>query len=288
MSKELADLLIVLVVLAVISAGIILAMRKVSPGPDHSRQILQRWGIPSPTEEQGVLAADYFRQRQRMYPALFAGIGVICYLMVGPDPFLILLITILASLLIGELTAVLRPAMRSRRSAVLIRRGVTDLVPRFTLVLYGIVAVVTLAALVVATIALPWAAYRNQRLAWLLPAGFVLFIVAAAVGVRLSLIRGPLFDDSVLDAALRVRAARVSVAISQLLVAGIAFYALGGVAVDPPTPEWIDVANGVGQWLALIVPPIGAANCIVLLNPSRMSKLVEAARKSSDIRQLRR
>jgi hypothetical protein len=280
MSKEQADLLIVLVSLVVIAAGILLAMRKVTPTPQHSRRVLRRWGVPAPSEEQGELAAAYFRQQQSWYPLLFLGFGVLCYFVIGADPFLILLVTVLAGLLIGELGAVLRPAFRSRRSAVLIRRGVTDLVPRFALVLYGFVAAVTLAGIVVNVIGTGFGApYPDSPSVGLLLAGFLVSVAAGACAVWLSLFRGPVVvADGVVDSALRIRSARVATGISQLLLTGIGFVALGWMDPVAGTPPWMDVADGIGMWLGLALVPIAVVNWIALLNPARSSKLIEASR----------
>ncbi|GAB3419935.1 hypothetical protein [Flindersiella endophytica] len=266
MSKDLADFLATTVALSVAVAVLV----NLHPEPVRCIAVLRRWGVRRPTAEQGELAAGYFKRQERLQLAQFAVIAVPVFLLLYRDPFVLLLCTVLLSVLIGELAAVLRPALRGRRSAVLLRRGVSDVVPRLALVLYGFVTVVTLAGITVNLIDRGFGGPNADALPeWLLLAGFLAAVAAGGCAVWLSVIRGPAVDDSVVDAALRIRSARVATGISQALVTGVGWVTLVRT----------DVADGAGMWIALTLVPIAVVSWIVLFKPVRSSKLIEANRQ---------
>jgi hypothetical protein len=248
------ELIIIGFVLLIVAAIVLTVLRALSPSPGRCVQILRRWGVEQPTAEQGELLSAYFRSRRKIYLPVFVVVGVVVALLVGYDWITIGLTTILAGLLVIELGAVLRPAFRGKRSAALVQRGLTDLVPPFAIVSYGLVAVIGLAFIVVNLLAQPDA--------WVPLAGYVVFVGAGVATVWASLVRAPMFDDGMVDAALRLRSARVSAGVSLLL---LSFVSMGALLV-------------YGFWLAPAVLVIAMINWLALLNPTRKQRLVEASR----------
>ncbi|GAB3419912.1 hypothetical protein [Flindersiella endophytica] len=202
-------------VLLVLAAIVLTVGRALSPSTERCSKILRRWGVEKPSGEQADL---------------------------------------LAGLLVIELGAIVRPAFNGRRSAVLVRRGVTDLLPRYAIVSYGLVTVTGLASVVVNLL--------TPNRSWALPVGYLVLVAAAGAIVWACLFRAPLFDDAVLDAALRVRSARVSTGVSLLL---LSFLSMGVLLVYVP-------------WSAPALILIGLINWIGLLNPLGKQRLVEASK----------
>jgi hypothetical protein len=270
------ELIIIGFVLLIVAAVVLTVLRALSPSPERCLKILRRWGLEQPSKEQAGLLAGFFRSRRRVYLPVLVVVGVAVSLLGDSDWILIGLTTVLASLLVIELGALVRPAFRGRRSAALIRRGVTDLVPPFALLSYGLVAAIGLASIVINLLTMHWG--TDIRRPWVLPLGYVVFAAAAGATVWCSLVRAPLFEDSVVDAALRIRSARVATGVSLLLLSFLSIGALLGTDYRPTMPHWISVADGAGISLAVLVLAIDLVNWVALLNPIRKQRLVEASR----------
>lgn len=217
------------------------------PTVHGGRKFLARWGIDDPTEEQGVQAKKYLRDRRLLYPVLFL-LGPIVAIPVAdglgvraPDPGVVgYLAPVIIALLIAEVVAALRP-VRGPRIATLTPRRWTDLVPRWAMAVLAGLTLVATGLAVVALLAQPWADravalipadgtwtsadgnatvsipehYREeigQPMAWAVLVGITFCLVVVLGIVRLAVRRRSVADAQV-DAALRTRTARVTVGI---------------------------------------------------------------------------
>jgi hypothetical protein len=276
-----------LLALAVTVAVVILWPRRAK-----GQRLLRRWGIEEPTPEQGEVAAAYLRTRRWRYVPIF----VVLSLVVGAvrraadvpgetSEILLLLVTIVTSLLIGEVSAMLRPARRGQHSAALLRRGVTDLVPAYGVLAFSTVTVTTL-FLVVINLFLP--GVREPRYVvgtgamWLLLAALAAVVASCGAVVWLSLIRGRLDDDGAVDAALRIRTARVTVGTGLLLlvwIAGAASTRIDNLAHLGEEPSaFVAFADTVGYPAGTFVSVMGIFAWMMLISPIRKQRLVEAYR----------
>lgn len=276
------ELIIMGFLLLIIVAIVATLMR--SQTPVSGQRLLRRWGLPEPTVEQGKVAAAYLRTRRRRYVPIFIGL----WLVVGgvraavdvpgnTSWFLLLLGTIIATLLVSEASAMLRPALRSERSAALIRRGITDLVPPYGVLAFGSVTLVTLFGIVV-NLFLPGG--KGQM--WLLLVALVAVASACCVVVWLSLIRGRLYDDGAVDAALRIRTARVTISSGLFLTWWIALTAFerinqlvhaSGIAQLPPLLAFAEAVRSPAVTFVFVMSLVA---CAMLVNPWRKQRLVEA------------
>jgi hypothetical protein len=180
-------------------------------------RLLGRWGVADPTEAELAEALTYLRRRRFWYPWLFLGLG-----------FLVDSTSMLPSnqndewsipavLLLGALLAELFAQRRSPapvRVAIPVRRGLTDIVPGWALVLHAVAALAAVVLLGGALAGLGWARhwYPNwsARILWIALGGAVLSVVAVWVIVGLAL-RRPAVAELRIDPLLRTRSARVPV-----------------------------------------------------------------------------
>lgn len=273
---------VVVLIVAAIAASLISG-----PKAAVGQRLLQRWGVREATVEQGAVAAVYLRTRRRRYLPVFVLLwGAVGFVRAAADVpgdtswVLLLLGTIIASLLISEVWAILRPALRSERSAALVRRGVTDLVPAYGVLAFGSVTLVALFA-VMLNLFLPGA---GKGSIWLLLLSSAATASACAGVVWLCLVRGPLYDDGLVDAALRIRTARVTIGAGLLLMWWIAAAAFDRVdnlvhaKADAGLPPLLAFAEAVRSPAVTFVFVMSLFAWGMLVNPWRKQRLVEANR----------
>lgn len=308
-------------VLLIVAALVVSLVR--SQPPSTGQRVLRRWGIEQPTEEQGEAAAAYLRTRRRRYLPIFLlllAVAAVVRSNLGvphESPWLLLVPgAIIASLLVGELSAMLRPALLSNRTAALIRRRVTDVVPLYGLLAYALGFAVVLVAVVVNLAAGSWAHEVVRFLSsskphtvggqavegftkpppvdlgtmWLLLVALALVTLATGAVVWLGVRRGPVYDDRAVDAALRVRSARVATGCGLGLVIAMTPVALMRIrelanpardAIDdgfPPVPGWLLAADNLANSASLIVLVCGVFCWLGLVSPIRAMRLVEVSR----------
>jgi hypothetical protein len=180
-------------------------------------RLLGRWGVSDPTEAELAEALTYLRRRRLWYPWLFLGLG-----------FLVNITGVLpgnqdngwsipAVLLIGALLAELFAQRRSTapvRVAIPVRRGLTDIVPSWALVVYAIAALGAVVLLGGALGGLGWARHwypnLSARILWIALGAAVLSVLVVWVIVGLAL-RRPAIAEVRIDPLLRTRSARVPV-----------------------------------------------------------------------------
>lgn len=171
------------------------------PGPKQGVKVLRRWGITHPSDADIAEAVRYLKRRRICYPWLF-------FLL----PFLAeaagmteeaasgtwsLVWTLLIGGLLGELFA-LRPDRTSRKTVILARRRLIDLVPVPALVVAGL----AVAAGVVETVtARQWAEL-----------GVVVVCALAAAAILVVTLLRPVAGRPDVDKALRIRSARMATA----------------------------------------------------------------------------
>ncbi len=267
------------------------------PTRHSGKRLLQRWGVAEPTGSQCAEAVRYLRQRRVLLVVLFVILPAVTILIWPPvdhdeTPGNVL-VPLLAAMLIAELISTLRP-VSGVRVASLDRRTWRDLVPRWAIAVTGVLVLWTVALVVLAFAAQPWA----DRYAAadpgandpgvLHPTGWYtlggLAVCLAVVGAVVFLaVRRPSVSDAQVDFALRTRTARVAVAIGFLWLAGLGNDAqsrlvsleIAGLDVDrsqPRPPGWltenlhltveiVGFATLVGAivcWLWLAVPSRGS------------------------------
>ncbi|MEQ4210445.1 hypothetical protein [Actinopolymorpha sp. B9G3] len=299
---------------------------------ERGRRFLTRWGVSEPTE-QADTAARYLRHRRLLHPFVFSALLVGVNVMTGvnglPDPDwgLVLLGALHATLLVAEVVVAVRRRLEPVRVASLARRRFTDVVPSFALALQAAMTLVLVAAAGVALAVQPWAdsvgAWRRRHddeigpsspigiLEWdpppqgttviwlLLGIGLAVALAAFAV-VRLTLTRGPVADD-VVDAALRVRTARVAVGTGLLLtavplvgivsrigevgvLASIASQSRGWPPRLLPTPDfpgppaWIAEVGELRDTVVLLAIATGLVGWAAVVAPVKRLRLVQANR----------
>lgn len=166
------------------------------PGPKQGRKVLRRWGIAQPSDADVAEAVRYLKRRRVWYPGLF-------FLL----PFLAeaagmteeaasgtwsLVWTLLIGGLLGELFG-LRPERSSRKTVMLARRRLIDLVPVLALAALGF----AVAGGVVETV-------LGRQWAELV---VVVACALAAVAILVVTLLRPVAGNPVVDRALRVRSA---------------------------------------------------------------------------------
>jgi hypothetical protein len=212
--------------------------------------LLQNWGLAEPTGPQAAEAVRYLRQRRILYVLLFIVLPALTALAwppaAGDRPPGNILVPLLAAMLVAELIATLRP-VSGVRVASLDRRGWRDLVPVWAVVPLAILTGWALLLVGLGVAAQPWArryaaaippdgriagddwsteidpAIRTQLLHpdhWLTLGGIVACVAIVAALVFLA-VRRPATTDAAVDRALRIRSARVAVAIGFLWLAGL-------------------------------------------------------------------
>lgn len=267
------------------------------PTRHSGKRLLQRWGVDEPTVAQSAEAVRYLRRRRIFYVALFIVLPPVAALVwpeVPDDGPANIVIPLLAAMLIAELVAALRP-VGGVRVASLDRRTWRDVVPMWAVIVTAVLAAWTVALVVLAFAAQPWAnryavrpdglATQAARVELLHPTGWrtlggVALGLAALVLVVLLAVRRPSVPDAAVDAALRTRTARVSVAIGFLWFAGLVndaqnrlvMLAGAGLGAQPRPPGWL--SENLHQTVELVGfgTLVGALVCWMwLAMPSRRS-----------------
>ncbi|MFD2080924.1 hypothetical protein SAMN05421678_104395 [Actinopolymorpha cephalotaxi] len=272
-------------------------------GPVQGFVMLQRWGIAEPTREQSEAAADYLRERRRLYPLVLIVLAILltfAYRLAGQGTvgtMAVLLGALVGTLLVGELVAGLRRPASTARVATLVPRRLTDLVPRAWLAGAAAVFVLAAACVVPALGVQAWAddvhawADRNpgrigphgvltpdalsslprgSGAIWLTLALLVLVAVSVAAVVRLTLTRAPLAADAAVDSALRIRTARLATGTAVLLVLGLSGTLTERIVegTDPMTTGSPPVAPGLpvlDSWLMSAWSVVNAVNIAYML-----------------------
>lgn len=187
------------------------------PTKGSAKRLLRRWLVSDPTEAELAEALTYLRRRRIWYPWLLIGLPVLFdYTGVLPreqdDSW-----SFPAVLFIGALLAELFAQRRGRRpvrAAIPVRRGLTDIVPGWALILLTVAALGAFVLLGGALAGVGWARnwYPNwsMRLLWiaLIAAMLVVLVVWAVAGLAL---RRPPIAELRIDPVLRTRSARVPV-----------------------------------------------------------------------------
>jgi hypothetical protein len=180
-------------------------------------RLLGRWGVADPTAPELADALTYLRRRRFWYPWLFLGLGLLVNLTgVLPgeqnDAW-----SVPAVLLVGALLAELFAQRRSTapvRVAIPVRRGLTDIVPGWALVLPAVAALGALVLLGGALAGLGWARHWypdwSTRVLVIALGAAVLTVLVVWVIVGLAL-RRPAVAEVRIDPLLRTRSARVAV-----------------------------------------------------------------------------
>ncbi|MGW1681054.1 hypothetical protein [Saccharopolyspora sp. NPDC002376] len=190
--------------------------------PLRGRKLLVKWGVPEPSGTQITMALHYRRLRWICYPFLFTGMAGVSMLVAGDDRDG--MTSIPAALLFAAAIAELL-ALPTSKHAPPVRRPLFSLIPRWGVAMYGaavlvtiVVGIIDLPAEELATSALtstnapnPGIAQRPIPIAAPLMATAVV-LLAVAVVLRMSTTRSFSADRAV-DLALRVRSARVALAL---------------------------------------------------------------------------
>jgi hypothetical protein len=230
------------------------------PNRRSASRLLRRWGVADPTEAEQAQALTYLRRRRFWYPWLFVGLPAVLG-MTGllPDNQAGIW-SIPAMLLIPALLAEMFAQRRSPapvRSAVPVRRELTDLVPGWALVLHTIAALAAILMFGAALAGVGWAQRWYPTLAtrslWVALAVVVLSVLVVWVIVGLALRRPPVAELRI-DSILRARSARVPVGLGigtlcaltggghgdfrsmLIVVAGIFFWSIVAGPVRRPVP----------------------------------------------------
>lgn len=277
------------------------------PTRTSGRRLLQRWGIPAPAAPQTAAAVRYLFHRRILYVLLALIVPALIGLVWPPSDSWLpgsTLLPLVAALLIAELVAVLRP-VRGVRVASLERRSGRDLIPGWAVAVTAVLTAldVGLAAAVLGTeswarryvVALPEkdAATSGNLLdpvGWLLLAGVAVVLAAVAAVVFLAA-RRPSVSDSAVDAALRVRTARVAVGIGFGSLGGLVFEAysrlnslrLAGAEAgeDPSLPQppgWLTEGLVGGLEIFAFVVFVGSIGCWTFLATPKRRSLTPATR----------
>jgi hypothetical protein len=269
------------------------------PTRQSGRRMLRRWGIPEPTGSQLGEAVRYLFHRRILYVVLFAIVPSLTALSRSQteDRWLSanIFLQLVAAMLIAELVATLRPVSGVRVASLDRRRG-RDLVPGWAIAVTAVLAVLAAGLAVLALLAESWAnryaAAVPEKSATTLPAPpgwLVLAGVAASLAIVALVVflaaRRPSVSDPAVDAALRIRTARVTVAIGFGSLAGLVAQAQGRLdslvlasldagrdASLPAPPSWLSDDLGQGLEIAAFAVFLFALGCwIQLAMPSRRS-----------------
>jgi hypothetical protein len=227
------------------------------PTAAAARRMLRRWRVSEPRPDQVAEALSYLRRRRFWYPWLLA-LGLFT---LAPHVDL-LLASVLAALLIAELLA-LRSTRARLRTATLAPRAAFDLVPRRPAALLAILATVTaiLALLAIGIrasveveaelVIVELDVVHPDRSAWLLLGATAACLIAVGVVWQVAVLR-PASGDPEVDAVLRIRSARVAVALGlalQALLLAASVQVVGGYHADllsGVVPAWF---SELGVWI---------------------------------------
>ena len=248
------------------------------PTRHSGKRLLQNWGLAEPTDPQAAEAVRYLRQRRILYVLLFLAVPALAGFVWPPSadnrPPGNILIPLLAAMLVAELIATLRP-VSGVRVASLNRRTWRDLVPTWAVVALAVLTGWALLLVGRGLAAQPWArryaaaiqpdgkisgdnwsgevdpVVRDQLLhpdGWLTLGGILACLAIVAALVFLA-VRRPADTDADVDRALRIRSARIAVAIGFLWIAGLVNDAQSRLALLegtgrgayrlPPPPDWL-------------------------------------------------
>ncbi|MDA3626485.1 hypothetical protein OU415_13650 [Saccharopolyspora sp. WRP15-2] len=250
----------------------------------RGRKLLVKWGVPEPSEPQVKTALHYRRLRWACYPFLLAATALVTDWVVGDDDYsgLSIPVALLLSAAIAELLA-----LPTSRHAPPVRHPLFSLVPKWGVAFYSITVLTTI---VLGFVDLSVAQYATSMLADNIATGedspfaqhvpFVVPLVATAVVLlavavvlRMSATRS-FSADSEVDRALRVRSARVALAlgaVSQVFYAlPLAYWripAIAGKWGSPPNDSAVDWAHQVDgiATLPLVVLVYGTLACWPML-----------------------
>lgn len=207
------------------------------PGERQGVKVLRRWGVGDPAPADVAEAVRYLRRRRFWYPWLYISLPALAeaigfHRYFEDDTVAVIMGTLLLGGLIAEVLAQ-RPAKTRRREASLDRRGVRDLIPLWGLASYALILALTVVWLVIGRAwALLGLAALVTALTWL--------IIALAV-------RRPSTGDGAVDAALRVRSARVAAGLGAAATASLATPVtnlLTGLLVLCGLAVWFHLAGG--------------------------------------------
>jgi hypothetical protein len=270
------------------------------PTRQSGQRMLRRWGVPEPTGSQLREAVRYLFHRRILYVVLFAIVPSLTASFRSPtgDDWLSanIFLQLVAAMLIAELIATLRPVSGVRVASLDRRRG-RDLVPGWAIAVTAVLAVLAAGLAVLALLADSWAnryaaAAPDEESAttlsappgWLVLAGVAASLATVALVVFLAA-RRPSVSDPAVDAALRIRTARVAVAIGFGSLAGLVAQAQGRLdslvleSLDarrdpslPAPPSWLTDDLGQGLEIAAFAVFLFALGFwIQLAMPSRRS-----------------
>jgi hypothetical protein len=171
------------------------------PGPKQGVKVLRRWGIAYPSDADVAEAVRYLKRRRIWYPWLFFLLPLLAEAAGMTEETASgvwsLVWTLLIGGLLGELFA-LRPDRTSRKTVLLARRTLIDLVPVPALVVLGL----AVAGGVVETVLVrQWAEL-----------GVIVVCTLSAVAILGATLLRPVAGKPDVDQALRVRSARMATA----------------------------------------------------------------------------
>lgn len=182
-----------------IAGGVILFL--LWPGPKQGVKVLRRWGIAQPSDADVAEAVRYLKRRRIWYPWLFFLLPFLAEAAGMTDEAASGLWSLVWTLLIGGLLGELfglRPERTSRKTVMLARRRLIDLVP-----------VVALGALGFAVAGGVLETVFERQWAQL---GVVVACALAAIAILVVTQLRPVAGNPVVDQALRVRSARLAIA----------------------------------------------------------------------------
>ncbi|HJP79244.1 MAG TPA: hypothetical protein VJ914_33535 [Pseudonocardiaceae bacterium] len=224
------------------------------PTKGSAKRLLRRWLVSDPTDAELAEALTYLRRRRLWYPWLLIGLPMVVdytgLLSENRDDSW----SFPAVLLIGGLLAELFAQRRGRRpvrAAIPVRRGLTDIVPGWALILHTVTALGAFVLLGCALAGVGWARhwYPNwsTRLLWiaLIAAALVVLVVWAVVGLAL---RRPAIAELRIDPVLRTRSARVPVGLGIATLCAL----IGGGQSD--FRGGIIIVAGLFLWSAIASP----------------------------------
>ncbi|MER5393764.1 hypothetical protein [Saccharopolyspora sp. NPDC002686] len=246
------------------------------PTKQGGRALLRRWQIAEPADEQIAHAVTYLRRRRFWYPVLFVLIPLVAGLLFegSTTGFPVFVMILFGGGLLAELLA-LRPNEHRVREAVLVRRGVLDVVPQWGLVVHAVVAVLALA------VASANAAGRGSIVEGSATAFVGVPLCAALVAIVLwAAVARPADGDVELDRVLRVRSGRIALALGTVLQAALlstACQSLEGAALPAQAPGWVVGTADLTRPLGLAVSVLSIVVWLVLARPPRRAQRTAVA-----------
>jgi hypothetical protein len=204
---------------ALLAAAVVLLV--LWPTRQSGRRLLRRWGVAEPEPPQIATAVQYLLRRRILFAVLWIGLALAATAVPALDEYASpggVIVPLLAAMLLAELIAMLRPA-RGVRVASLDRRTWRDVLPVWTVVV-GAVLVGWIGALTV--VGLAAASAESSGVNWY-PLGGTLVCLTVVGTVVFLAVRRPSVADAAVDAALRVRTARVATGMAYLWLAGLAY-----------------------------------------------------------------